>query len=119
MDINEALKLALPLMAMLVSYGIQKAHFSDKANTTVAGVTVLLATAGSLFLQGKLTGNVYGDIMLVASSSVALQAEAFAPLQQYLRTNFLSRPSQPASSVRPTAQSWPPKSGGDGPEQGA
>src|SRR5438445_13038702 len=105
MDINEALKLALPLLAMIVSYGIQKAHFSNQANTTIAGVTVLLATGGSLLLQGKFTGNLYSDAMLIASASVALQAEAFSPLQQYLRNNFL-----PGSSRRPsvmaTVKDW-------------
>jgi hypothetical protein len=113
MDINEALKLALPLLAMIVSYAIQKAHFSDGTNTTIAGVTVLGATAASLFIQGKFTGNLYSDALLVASASVALQAEAFAPLQQYLRANLLSRPRD--LSVKPTVQSWP---NGDGSQRG-
>jgi hypothetical protein len=89
-DVQAFLKLALPLLAMLVSYIIQQAHWSDRANTWVAGITTLGAAGGSLFLQGQLTSNIYEDFLLIATLAAALQGEAFAPLQRWLRSNVIS-----------------------------
>ena len=97
MSIQQMLEIGLPCIAALISYGIQQAHWSARVNTTIAGVSVLLAALASAFLQGQLTGNVYADALLVLSTAIALQSKAFAPLQQYLLANFTvkSQPVQP------------------------
>jgi hypothetical protein len=88
MDINEIFKLALPLLSAVLSYMFQQLHYSNKTNTIIAGSFVLLSSACSAIIQGQITGNVYADVLIIASTSVALQAESFTPLQQYLRGNF-------------------------------
>ncbi|HTJ49429.1 MAG TPA: hypothetical protein VL443_08265 [Cyclobacteriaceae bacterium] len=106
MDTGALVKLLLPLIAMVVSYSLQHLNFSATVNTSIAGATVILATALGLFLQGKLTGNVYGDAMLIASTSIALQSEAFAALQKYLLTNFaLFGLKRPVNPVQPNSNS--------------
>ncbi len=88
----------LPFAAALISYGIQQARWPARTNTLIAGGSIILATVASLFVQGKLTGDIYSDALLVMTASTALQAEALQPLQQYLRQSFPVQP-QPQASV--------------------
>lgn len=87
-DINELLKVGLPFIAAIVSYALQRDNLDPKTNTIIAGATVLIAAFGDLFLTGKLTGNPYADFALIATTAAALQADSFASLQQWLRSNF-------------------------------
>lgn len=105
MSIQQIVTLALPLIAAIISYSLQQAKWSDKANTIVAGLSVIAAAVLSLFVDGKLTGNVYADAALVVTAAVALQSGSFLPLQRYLIANFPanSKPSQPdPAPVAPT-----------------
>lgn len=86
--LQQLITFALPLLAMLVSYGLQQAHYPAAINTAIAAGTVIAAAVADVFIQGKLTGNLYADLLLIAGAATALQAEALAPLQQYLRENF-------------------------------
>lgn len=111
MTIQQIVTLALPLVAAIISYALQQAKWSNKANTTVAGLSVIAAAVVSLFVDGKLTGNVYADAALVLTAAVALQSSSFFPLQRYLVANFPanSKPSQPDPVVpTPVQISTPP-----------
>lgn len=101
-DPQTILETALPFVAYLVSYIIQQAHWSPKTNATVAGVTVILAAIGSLFVQHKITGNILADFLAVATLAAGLQTEALKPLSQWLRGNAVS--SKPESSNTPPQQ---------------
>jgi hypothetical protein len=81
--------------------------------------TIVLSGLITSFLHGQLTGNVPGDIMIVGSATMALQASSLKPLQDYLQANFPTLPSlltQSPQSVPPqpsttnVATSSPPKS---------
>lgn len=100
--LQQLVTLFLPFAAALISYGLQQAHWPQKTNTLIAGGSIILATAVSLLVQGKLTGDIYSDALLVMTASTALQAEALQPLQQYLRQSFPTSaqpPSQPQASM--------------------
>lgn len=101
-DPQIVLESALPAIAFLVSYLIQQAHWSDRANTSVAGATVILAAVASVFVQHKLTSNVLGDFLLVASVAAGLQANALAPLAQWLRDNVPTKSTPPTQPPTPT-----------------
>lgn len=88
MDTASLFKLALPLIAFIVSYALQQDNFSKPMNAAIAATTIVLVSLVEVFVQGKLTGNPSVDLALITTAAIALQAEAFAPLQQYLRSNF-------------------------------
>ena len=109
MTIQQVVTLALPLIAAIISYGLQQAKWSNKANTIVAGLSVIAAALVSLFVDGKLTGNVYADAALVVTAAVALQSGSFLPLQRYLIANFPVASKQPDPVVpTPVQISTPP-----------
>jgi hypothetical protein len=97
-DPQNILETALPFVAYLVSYIIQQAHWLPKTNATVAGVTVILAAVGSLFVQHKITGNILADFLAVAAFAAGLQTEALKPLSQWLRGNVASVSNSSAES---------------------
>jgi len=104
MNPSTAFESILPILAFLVSYGIQQEHWGEWINLGVAGSTILLSALITSLLHGQITSNVLGDIMVVATATTVLQAGALKPLQDYLRVNFPTLPSfptQPASSVHP------------------
>src|SRR6267142_2976209 len=88
--IAEAIILILPVLAFLVSYALQQAHFTPNTNSIISIATILLAAIASSLFQGKLTGNTLTDVGAVLVAATTLQVETFAPLQEYLRTNFLN-----------------------------
>ena len=100
MDANALLKLALPFIAAAVSYALQRDNLSKSVNTLIAGVVTLLSALLAVFIQGKLTGDVYADFLLIAAMAASLQADSFAPLQQYLRSNFLSSSLQKRNQTK-------------------
>jgi hypothetical protein len=102
MNAQQILTLILPLLAYLLSYGLQQMHWSSTINGAIAGCSILVAAVASALLQGKLTGNFYSDLAYVLAASTALQAEAFAPLSQYLRGNFPIPPADPTPHEPPT-----------------
>lgn len=110
MDINSLLKVALPFIAAAVAYALQKDQLSQTANTTIASVVVLLTAVGDLFIQGKLTGNPYADFLLIGSTATALLMNEFLPLQQYLKSNFLSSPLKKNEPTVPQNTPMEPKS---------
>ena len=101
-DPQTIVETALPFIAYLVSYVIQQAHWQPKTNATVAGVTVILAAVGSLFVQHKITGNILADFLAVAAFAAGLQTEALKPLSQWLRGNVVN--SAPESPNTPPQQ---------------
>jgi hypothetical protein len=102
--LQQIITLALPVVAMIVSYALQQAHFSDRTNTTIASVTVFLAAAATAFINGNLSGNLYLDIVAITTASIALQNSSFQPLQKYLQTHVLAKSNQ--RTVPPTVQDW-------------
>ncbi len=110
MNIQQIITMILPLLAYLISYGLQQMHWSPTVNGVIAGFSILLAAAVSAVVQGKLTGNVASDMAYVLAASTALQAEAFAPLSKYLRGNFPVPPTSPF--VPPTPLRQPPQGNG-------
>lgn len=135
MQPNQLITLVLPIVAMLVSQAIQQNHWPKFVNLMIATVTILAASLATLFVQDKLTGNVYGDILLVAGFATALQSDGIAPLQNYLRQNLLNFTPAPAnqnpitgvgtSAVVPTpitlpsASAVPPRASADKPTPSA
>lgn len=112
MDIQKLLELGLPFFAALISFGIQQAHWEARINTAIAGISVIIAAFASLFFQGKLTGNVYGDALMVLGAAIAIQAGPLLPLQRYLVANFpVASKAQPAIPVvpAPTPAPVPPE----------
>lgn len=97
MQLNDLLTLTLPIIAMLVSQAIRQNHWPEYVNLLIAATTIVAASLATLFVQGKLTGNVYGDILLVAGFATALQSDGIAPLQQYLRDHLLNLTPPPAN----------------------
>lgn len=97
MQLNQVFTLALPIIALLVSQAIQQNHWSKLVNLIVALVTIVGASLLTLVIQGKITGDIYGDILLVGAASAALQSDGLAPLQQYLRDNLLDFSPAPAN----------------------
>jgi len=106
-DQQAVLESALPAIAFLVSYIIQQMHWSQAANMTVAGSTVILAAIASLFVEHKFTGNVLGDFLLVASVAAALQGGALAPLAQWLKANVPVKSTPPRTPLVSRASSLP------------
>jgi hypothetical protein len=94
LDPQQIATILLPFVASIVSYIIQQYHWKDATNATTAGVTIIAAAIVTVILQGKLTGNVYSDALLVVATAAALQSEALAPLQQYLKSIPSSSPAQ-------------------------
>lgn len=90
--LQQLVTLFLPFVAALISYGLQQARWPARTNTLIAGGSIILATIASLLVQGKLTGDLYSDALLVMAASTALQAEALQPLQQFLRQSFPVQP---------------------------
>lgn len=109
-DPQIVLESALPAIAFLVSYLIQQAHWSARTNTSVAGSTVVLAAIASVFVQHKLSGNVLGDFLLIASVAGGLQSNALAPLAQWLRDNVPVKSTPPTPPIARTSilqgQTW-------------
>lgn len=103
MQFNQMLTLALPIIALLVSQAIRQNHWPEYVNLLVAAATIVAASLATLFVQGKLTGSVYGDILLVAGFATALQSDGIAPLQQYLRDHLLNLTPPPANSYPVTS----------------
>lgn len=100
--------LALPLIASLVSYALQQCHFSDKVNTIIASLTIIVAAFIRLLLDGQINEDAIHDITIVMAATTALQAETFIPLQRYLRGSFLSpdKNNNPPTTFRPTVTDW-------------
>jgi hypothetical protein len=95
MTIQQLLDAGLPFLAALISYGLQQQHYSGTANTLIASVTILLAGGASVWVSGAITPDIMKDAGLIMAAATALQASALAPLQNYLKANFLaSRRSQ-------------------------
>ena len=102
--------LFLPIIAAVVSYLMQQEHWPtvvtdrEKAwlNGTVAALTIVCAVIVDQFIQGKLTGNAQGDILLIGSATAALQVETYRPLQQWLREIGFPPPAAPAVPAEPT-----------------
>jgi hypothetical protein len=82
---QQVFEMALPFLAYAISYLLQQHHWKPSINTIIAGVTILLASVCTLFLQHRLTPDVYADFLLVASVSAGLQSGALAPLSQWLK----------------------------------
>jgi hypothetical protein len=110
--LQQLVTLFLPFVAALISYGLQQAHWPQKTNTLIAGGSIILATIATLLVQGKLTGDIYSDALLVMTASTALQAEALQPLQQYLRQSF---PVQPQPQLQTSMPQNEPETGENGP----
>lgn len=100
-QLKELLTVALPFLAFLVSYAIQRNAWPSRVNMLVASGTIILASVATVFIDQKLTGNLYGDMMAVLATATALQMETFRDLQKFLRNNF------PVNSV-PEAEPTPP-----------
>lgn len=90
MTIQQLLDAGLPFFAALISYGLQQAHWSDKTNTTIASVTILAAGGASVWISGQITPDILKDAGLIMAAATALQANALAPLQDYLKNNFFA-----------------------------
>jgi hypothetical protein len=98
MTLQQIFDTALPLLAALISYGLQQAHYSDKANTLIASVTILAAGGASVWISGQITPDILKDAGLIMAAATALQAKALAPLQDYLKNNlFASKRSRSAT----------------------
>jgi len=92
---QQAFEAALPVIAYTVSYLLQQVHWKPAMNTIIAGVTILLASCCTLFLQHRLTPDIYADFLLVASVSAGLQTGALALLSQWLKSLDLRSPLLP------------------------
>lgn len=100
----------LPIVATAVSYLVQQEHwptvvpdrFVTWLNGTIAALTIVLAVSIDLLIQGKLTGSVQGDILLIGSATAALQVETYRPLQQWLREFGFPPPSAPVVPAEPS-----------------
>jgi hypothetical protein len=109
-DSQNILETALPLIAYLVSYVIQQGRWTAKTNTAIAGVTIVLAACGTLFIQHKFTGNVLADFLAIAAISGGLQTESLAPLSKWIRGNVVSTDgstSQSSSTPSTTPDATP------------
>ncbi len=83
-DQQVILETGLPFVAYLVSYIIQQAHWPKRVNSTIASATILLSAGGTLFVEHKFTGNIYGDFLAIAAIAAGLQSGALLPLSQWL-----------------------------------
>lgn len=85
---QEIFDTALPFLATLISYGLQQMHYSDRTNTIIASVTILLAGGASVWIGGQITPDILKDAALIMAAATALQANALAPLMDWLKGNF-------------------------------
>jgi hypothetical protein len=83
-DLQTVLDLFFPFLAALLSYLFQRTNWSKQANTIIASLTVIGAAIATLLVQHKITGNILGDLLLIASIAAALQSGAFAPIANWL-----------------------------------
>lgn len=104
---EQTLTVLLPFVAALASYAIQQCHYKTATNTRIAITTILFVTIGSLFLQGKLTGNIASDTLLVLGTATALQSKELAPLQEYLKANFFAQIKQDVPPPLPPSTTQP------------
>lgn len=88
MTLQEIFDTALPFLATLISYGLQQAHYSDRVNTIIASITILLAGGASVWISGQITPDILKDAALIMAAATALQANALAPLMSWLKGNF-------------------------------
>jgi hypothetical protein len=86
-EIQNFLEILLPAVVAFISLVLQKAHWSARVNTTIAGSSVLIASAVTLLFQHKLTGNVFMDFLAIATAAAVAQSKSFAPLQQWIIEN--------------------------------
>lgn len=98
-QLQTALAVLLPFLASGISFAIQQNHFPKWLNGLIALVSIVLAALVTVFAQGKLTGDIYGDMTLVIAATSALQAEALAPIAVYVRGNWFAFP--PATKKLP------------------
>lgn len=108
MEVSQMLEVGIAFLALVLSYALQKAHKSAAFNAAIAGVAVLIAGAATVFVQGKLTGDVVGDVVLIVAAASALQAKSLAPLMQFLIEKFpVSSKSSDSDSNQPTITTPP------------
>ena len=110
-QLQTALAVLLPFLASGISFAIQQNHFPKWLNGLIALVSIVLPAILTVLAQGKLTGDVYGDITLVIAATSALQVKSLAPIAVYLRGNWFAvpAPTQKLSTVQPnrtTQATW-------------
>lgn len=109
METSQMLEVGITFLALVLSYALQQAHKSAAFNATIAGIAVIVAGVASVFVQGRLTGDVVGDVLLVIAAASALQAKSLAPLMQFLIERFpvSSKPDdQPTVTTPPTIRDY-------------
>lgn len=90
MTLQQIFDTALPLLAALISYALQQMHYSDKANTLIASLTILASGGASVWINGGITPDILKDAALIMAAATALQAGSLLPLQNYLKANLLA-----------------------------
>lgn len=103
MTLQQIFDTALPLLAALISYGLQQAHYSDKTNTFIASLTILASGGASVWIGGGITPDILKDAALIMAATTALQAGSLLPLQDYLKSNFMASRKSRYATEQPLA----------------
>lgn len=108
-DLQNVLDLFFPFLAAFLSYLFQRTNWSKQTNTIIASLTVIGAAVATLLVQRKITGNILGDLLLIASIAAALQSGAFAPIANWLKAIGSKPPATVSVPVPPRASLKDPR----------